>query len=437
MIIGNGTVITSLYMGEIIEDGAIRIDNGLITHVRNTQKLKKLFPDEKIYDVKGKIIMPGIINLHTHLYSAFARGISGVASSSDFIQILENMWWRLDKALREKDIYLSALTGICEAIKLGITTLVDHHASPYSVSGSLDLIAKAFEKVGLRGMLAYEVSDRDGADIAKKGIDENIRFIKSNQSNLLKGLMGLHASFTIEDKTLEMVKENLPSDIGIHVHLSEDKADNVKSIAKYGDTPLHRFHKYQLLGPKALLGHGVHLTAQEIELLANSKSMLVHNPNSNAHNAVGVAEVTKMLKAGVRLGIGTDGLGQDILTEIKTAYYLQKLQAKDPRVFNPAEVLKAGIYNNSEFVSNYFDHAVGILKESAIADIVITDYQAPTPLTGDNLAGHVLYGFHSFQVTDVIVNGEFVLKNRKFVKIDEEKIFAQSKEQAKDFWTRW
>ncbi|MBU4484123.1 amidohydrolase family protein, partial [bacterium] len=301
MLVKNGTVVCP---DRIIADGAVYIENGIIADIGEKSTFEKKYKDDHV-DACGGLIMPGLINTHMHFYSTFARGMSlDGKSATNFVEILEKLWWRLDKKLTEEDIYYSALIPLIESVKCGTTTIIDHHASPFAVEGSLELLAKAVEEIGLRASLCYEISDRDGKEIADSGIAENVRFIKEHKgSDVLSGLMGLHASFTISDETLEKaVSEASSLNVGCHVHVAEDKADLDDSKSKYEMGVVERLNSRGVLGPNTIAGHCIHISDKEIDLLADTKTNVVHNPESNMNNAVGCARVIDMFKKNVLVG---------------------------------------------------------------------------------------------------------------------------------------
>ncbi|MBI5498965.1 MAG: amidohydrolase family protein, partial [Deltaproteobacteria bacterium] len=290
--------------------------------------------DAKVLDGKGGIILPGFCNAHTHLYSALARGMSVPgAPARNFVQILERLWWRLDKALGEEDVELSALAGLIECVRCGVTTILDHHASPNACGGSLDVLRGAVERVGLRASLCYEVSDRDGG--GREGIEENVRFARSlrnHPSRNVSAMMGVHALFTVGEKTLrECVEAARAEGLGLHLHVSEDRADVERNVARYGERPVMRLRRHGALGPRTLAAHCVHVDGGEIRELARTGTMVVHNPESNMNNAVGYAPVGEMLRRGVTVGLGTDGMTADVLREAKVAALVARHEAGDPR----------------------------------------------------------------------------------------------------------
>ncbi len=423
---------------KLIENGAVYIENNLIADVGDSEELRKKYSAPKHIDAKGGLVMPGLTNCHTHLYSTFARGMSLKGDvPKNFTEILENLWWKVDKALEAEDIYHSALIPLIECLKSGTTTIIDHHASPNFVSGSLKKIQEALSVIPVRASLCYEVSDRDGEETAKKGIEENADFIKECAgSDMLQGLFGLHASFTVSDKTLEECAK-VVSDLGtgIHVHTAEDRVDSLDARRKYKMGVVERWNKHGLLGPKTLLAHCVHISMAEMDLISQTQTNVVHNPESNMNNAVGCADVGKMLNRNCLVGLGTDGMTFDMFQEAKFAHLIRKNFEADPtKGFMEAGTLL--FENNYKILSNYFSKPLGKIEKGALADVIILDYDSPTPLTKDNFLGHFLFGMNSNLVKTTIINGKVLMEDRKIDGIDEDAIYAKARELAEKMWGR-
>ena len=313
-LIGNGILITRNGQETLIENGCVAVEGNIIINYGKTDEMKTAYPNASFYDAKGGLIMPGLINAHGHIYSALARGMSlkNAGISKNFTQILENLWWRVDRALSTKEIEASAYVTYLDGIRNGVTTVFDHHASAGSVAGSLFNIAGVANDIGVRTSLCYEVSDRDGKQISDAGIKENADFIgwaEDEQSDMIKAMFGLHASFTLSDETLEKCVETA-ADCGFHVHVAEGIDDLNDSVNKYGMRVAERLDRFGILKPNTLAVHCIHVNDNEIKLIKDSGSIVVHNPESNMGNAVGCADVLKMMNEGILVGLGTDGIRQ-------------------------------------------------------------------------------------------------------------------------------
>ncbi len=441
LLIGNGLLITRDADNTVISDGCVAVRDDLIVETGLTGDLRKKYKEAKFIDAAGKLIMPGLINTHMHFYSTFARGMFLKDSPpSNFSEILERLWWRLDRALTLDDVYYSAMVPIIDCIKNGVTTVFDHHASANCATGSLFKIAEATGKAGLRSCLCYEVSDRDGEKIADDGIRENIDFInycKREKNPMLKAMFGLHASITLSDKTLEKCTGlNAGTGVGFHVHAAEGIEDLNDSRAKYGTGVVERLKERGILGEKSIAVHCVHVNEQEIEILRETGTIVVHNPESNMGNAVGVSPVLDMFGRGVMLGLGTDGYTSDMFESLKAANCLHKHAGKNPSAAwgEPPYML---FENNTAIAGKYFDKQVGRLVEGACADIIVVDYNPPTRLYSGNVNSHLLFGVSGRAVETTIINGRVLMENRKLTMLDEVEICAKSRELANKLWERF
>ncbi|HJX39177.1 MAG TPA: putative aminohydrolase SsnA [Anaerolineae bacterium] len=438
MLITNGTLVTLGQNNQLIRDGALFLEGDRISALGPTDELRREHPDAEVIDARGRLVMPGLICAHTHFYGAFARGMALKGEApSNFPQILEYLWWRLDKALNLEDIRYSALVCLVDAIRNGTTTLLDHHASPNAVAGSLDVIAGAVDEAGLRACLCYEVSDRDGPEIAQQGLRENERFIKEASGERLAGTFGLHASLTLSEETLAQAVETASKlEVGFHVHAAEDKADVNDSLKKYGLRVVERLEKAGILGPKTIAAHCVHIDAFEMDILRQTRTNVVHNPRSNMNNAVGVADVPGLLRRGVNVGLGNDGFSNNMFTEMETTYLLHKLGQKDPRAMGADQVLQMAAANNARIAGLFFTRPVGELAEGAYADIILVDYVPTTPMDAGNFPWHLVFGMNGGQVSTTIVGGKVLMKDRQLLTLDEEAICARSRELAQKVWAR-
>jgi putative selenium metabolism protein SsnA len=441
LLVGNGRLITHDDRLPLIEDGCVAIENGLLAHVGATAELRQSYPAAEFLDAQGRVIMPGLINTHMHLYSTFARGMAlKDPPPGNFQQILDRLWWRLDKVLTLEDVYYSAMVPLIDCIKNGTTTIFDHHSSPGAVSGSLFRIAEATHEAGVRSCLAYEVSDRDGADVAESSIEENRAFLKNCQessSKMLKGMFGLHASFTVGDKTLARSRDVAEEfNAGFHVHTAEGPEDLAQCQRVHGKRVVQRFHDSGVLGNKTIAVHCVHVDEDEIELLASSGTNVVHNPESNMGNAVGCAPVLEMLRRGVCVGLGTDGYTSDMFESLKVANLLHKHESRNPSV-GWAEPPAMLFEKNAAIASECFGRTVGKLIPGACADVIVVDYDPPTPLCASNFRSHILFGMSGRSVVTTIVGGRVLMQDRKLKTIDEEAVMSKARVSAAKLWQRF
>jgi putative selenium metabolism protein SsnA len=450
ILIGNGTVVTLGADNRIIERGAVLVRGERITAIDVGAALRQQYPQAEYVDAAGGLIMPGFLCTHTHFYGAFARGMpaSGPAPRN-FLEILNSLWWRLDKLLTLEDCRASAEMFLVDAIRCGTTGVVDHHASPNAVDGSLDVIADAVEQAGIRACLAYEVSDRAGPAVIDAGIRENERFIRSlrherrsvAERGLLAASYGLHASFTLSAATLERCAAGgADLGVGFHVHVAEDSFDETDSLDRYGVRVAERLQAAPILGPRSIAAHCVHLDSGEIGRLAGTRTNSVHNPRSNMNNAVGRAPVEEMVAAGVNVGLGNDGFSMNMMQEMKAAYLLHKFALTDPRVMPADLVLKLAFEQNANIMAAIFGPfspdcpRVGELSVGAAADLVLLDYLPPTPLNSSNFPWHLIFGMDAHHVNSTMVAGRWLMRNRQLLTLDEERIHARTRELSQALW---
>jgi len=402
----------------------------------------KIPADAEKIDGERKLAIPGLINAHTHLYSILSRGMAlPNYSPRTFTQILEQLWWRLDKALDPASVRMSALVGAMEAARCGVTTLIDHHASPHTVTGSLAAMKQAVnEDVGLRGAFCYELSDRDGMDIRDEGIEENLDFLSSDapSDSMSTALFGLHASFTLSDDSLSKVAETIPEGAGVHIHVAEGPEDEEQCQAEHGMRIVQRLDQFNLLRERSVLAHCLHINEEEKDLVADSKAMVVHNPRSNMNNAVGVFDMAGFLDRGITVGLGTDGLGANMLSELFTAGILQKVSTGNCLAAGFGDLQKILFDNNPRITSELLRVQLGRISPGYAADIALFDYDPPTPIDAGNVLRHLLFGFavHDLHVSDLVVAGRSVIKDGHFANIDENKTYSESREVAAKMWGR-
>jgi putative selenium metabolism protein SsnA len=411
MLIVNSKVITWTIPNLILEDNAILVLEDRIAEMGRTEEMTRKYLGEERLDACGQYLMPGLICAHTHFYGAFSRGMSIPGTPPrDFPDILEKLWWPLDRVLVLDDVRDSAFVCLIDAIRHGTTTLIDHHASPNAIDGSLDVIADAVDWAGVRAALCYEITDRNGHEGAHAGIRENLRFVEAlnkNPNPRIGAKFGLHASLTVSENTLEEARKACPDDIGFHIHVAEHSVDEYDSLQKYGERVVDRLYRQGILGPSSIVVHAVHVDAREIELLAESGTWVTHQPRSNMNNAVGLPDIESMLRSGIRVGLGNDGFSNAMWEEWKAAYFSHKLLTRDPRVMQADKIVQMAIYNNAQLAESIFKTGqIGRIEPGAVADLILVDYHPFTPLNPGNLPWHIIFGFHESMVTMTMVAGK-------------------------------
>lgn len=431
----------------ILHDHAIAIEGDTIVAIGPTAEIVARYADAEQLDGTNKLALPGAICAHTHFYGAFARGmgIPGPAPR-DFQEILERLWWKLDRSLTLDDVRSSALVMLVDAVRHGCTTIIDHHASPNAITGSLNAIGEAVLESGLRACLCYEVSDRDGEAAMKAGIAENVSWLRrchDAPDAQLAATFGLHAALTLSDETLaEAVEaaEALPFPVGFHIHSAEGPADQAHSHAVYGQPVIHRLHEAGILGERTIVAHAITIDESERAVLAETGTWVSHQPRSNMNNAVGVADVSAMLSdpdLGDRVCLGNDGFSFNMFQEMKVAYLLHKVATDDPRTLGGDQVMRMAYENNARLAGLFFDKPVGRLEAGSYADIMLCDYRPFTPLTSGNLPWQIIFGVDGSHITDTIGGGKVLMRDRQILSLDEDAIVAEAMELVKDVWARY
>jgi putative selenium metabolism protein SsnA len=399
---------------------------------RITQRGASLQPrrGEEVVDLRRKLVMPGMVCAHTHLYSSLSRGMPQPKESPrNFLEILQKVWWKLDRALDEETIYWSAIAGALEALSCGTTTLVDHHASPSAIPGSLDIIKEALGKAGVRGVLCYEVTDRGGMTERDQGVKENDRFIRKNRNdNFFRGAVGAHAAFTLSEASMSACGE-LAQDLatGVHIHVAEDLTDSFSAQEEYRCNVVDRLQRSGCLSQKSILAHCVHLSPAEMAAVREQESWVIHNPRSNMNNAVGHAPIHSF---GERTALGTDGFPADMFEEMRCGFFGMR-DAKE----GDADFLRI-LHAGQQMISEYFGKRFGSLASGSVADLVVLDYASPTVMTAGNLPGHLLFGMHARMVESVMVGGKWVMKNREIAGLDLPAALDNARKAGKKLWQK-
>ena len=436
LLIGNGKLLTRDGENPFLESGAVLTDVDMIREVGAYEDLKSKYPEAEFIDARGGIIMPGFINAHTHIYSALARGLSIPGyNPTNFYEILDGMWWHIDRRLSLSGTRASAMATVIDCIKQGVTTIFDHHASYGGIRGSLFEIADIARKYGIRACLCYEVSDRDGEEKCRDAIEENADFIRwaaEKGDDDLRAMFGLHAAFTLSDKTLEDCVKANGGKAGFHIHVCEGRND-VEDSARYGLKTVERLDRFGILGDRTILGHCIHIDGDEMDIIRARDSMVVNNPESNMGNAVGCSPVLEMYRRGLTLGLGTDAYTNDMLESIKAALCIQRHNAGMPNV-GWAEVTDMLFKNNPAIAERFFGMPIGVLKPGAAADIIVMDYKPFTPFSGANADGHMIFGMTGRQCRTTIARGKALMVDGVLTGIDEDAANAEIMAEAKKLW---
>lgn len=440
IMFGNGVVVTRDAQRPLINGGAVAVgDDGLISALGPTQKLRREYPGAHFVDARGGLIMPGLINLHHHAYYTLARGLRPRPGAGKGLPaLLEGRWWRLDRAMNLEDVYHGAAAAFLECVRSGVTTVFDHHASYGAVTGSLSEISRAADELGLRACLCYEVSDREGESKCRAAIQENVDFIReaSRRGDGMRcGIMGMHAGFTLSDRTLEACMEALPATSGCHIHVAECLEDTTHSLQTYGKSVVRRLRERGVLGRKTLAAHCIHLNWEDVQILRETDTAVIHCPRSNMCNAAGAADVTEYSRARVGLGLGTDGEAADMLGELAAASALCRHSSQNPDA-GFEELPRALFTSNAAFANRFFETPLGVLKPGTAGDVIVLDYRPPTPLTAENLDLHLLAAAGTARVSTTAAAGKLLMEYGVLLCADEEKLLDGARKQAADLWRR-
>jgi putative selenium metabolism protein SsnA len=441
-LLGNGVVVAGFSQSgkvkpQVIPGGAVVWQGERIAEVGAEAELRRAFPGAHYVDARGGLILPGLINLHHHFYSALARGLNPGVILRGFADVLDQLWWRLDRALDLETVRLSAQLSVADCIRWGCTTVFDHHASPSCLAGSLDVIADAVQAAGLSAVLCYEVTDRNGHDQARAGLEENLRFIHKYRSHSrVRGVLGLHASFTLRNETLTEVAARRPKEAGCHIHAAEDPIDVEESRRSFGLGPVERLGRFNLLDERSLLAHGIHLQPNDYARIAQHDAVLVHNPESNANNGVGRLDVVEAGRQGCLVGIGTDGMSSAMLRALRAAFLAHRAGHRDPS--SGLEILPELLWNNVRVARRFFDEPLlGELAPEAPADIIVIDAPTPTPMERENLFGHLVYGASEAPVRHTIARGRVLLEDFRHTTVEPAELAVRARELTPALWQRF
>ena len=435
-LIQGGMIVTADEKNTIYPEGHILIEGNKISGIGKGESKDKA---DEVIDAKGCLVIPGLITAHTHLYGILLRGATlNIEPPTDFAQILQRVWWPLDEALTIEDAYASALSASADMVRNGSTFFVDTYSGPNSIEESLSSISKGTREIGIRAMLAFEMTERNDPEEGQRGFNEGIEFIKSCKQGdgLVGGLMSLHASFTVGDelvsKTIEKAKE---LDVPLTIHTSEGLVDLYHNLERWGERTVERLHRLGALGPQTNLAHCVHVNDAEIKLIAETNTSVSHNPMSNMLNAVGTSPVPDMLDQGITIGLGNDGWIYDPFENMRCALTVHRLERRDPSIINPDQVFRMATLDGARCYG--LESKIGSIEEGKLADIVILDCtRVPTPLTPNSVVGHLINTFGGRDVKHVIVDGKFVVKDGLLAQTTDERVSEISAKSAENLWSK-
>jgi len=419
--LASGTVITAFGKPEVVNDGAVVWQGERILEVGATAEMVRKHPDTRWIDARGGLILPGLVNLHHHFYSSLARGLDPGRQLDNFGEILDGLWWR----------------ALADSIRWGTTTVFDHHASPSAIGGSLELIAEAVERAGLSAVLCYEITDRNGHDGANEGLAENLGFFYARRHDpRIRGMLGFHASFTVDDQTLAAAAERRLDGMGCHIHIAEDALDLKMSKMVYDAGPIERLDRHGLIDDRTLAIHCIHLGSSDRKILAECGAVIVHNPESNANNGVGRLDLVGASADGCRIGLGTDGMSSAMLSSLRTAFLWLRGGRRKPRLgFTVVPGLRAV---NAEVAGRFFDEPLlGRIEPGAPADLCVLDSAPPTPVTSENVFAHLVYGSAGSPVRHTVARGQVLMEDHRLTTLDPVAIAEEASRVTPALWERF
>lgn len=409
------------------------IDNGYIIFNESIQEVGHMdqYSHKDIEEIDGKeaLIMPSLVNGHSHIYSTFARGMSAPFNPTTFRELLEQLWWKLDKYLDNKMTYYSGIVSGIEYIKNGVTTIIDHHASG-EIIGSLHSLEKALDTVGVRKVLCFETSDRFDIEDC---IQENLNYI-NNPSSTSKGLFGLHASFTLSNKTLESVSK-AQGETPIHIHVAESIEDQAHSISHYKKRVIHRLNDFGLIKKNSIITHGLYLSDDEFKIIKDKEAVIALNVSSNMNNAVGLPDYQKMKEHGIKVIIGNDGISQKMASEYQALYFSMHHKSNSPIGFSFDDLITT-INNTYSYASDILNIPLGKIEKGYASDFLVIPYEEPTPINKDNVFGHLFFGlFNNFRPKEVFVGGTKIVEDYE-VSNTLKTEYKKAKDSAKELWKK-
>ncbi|MCL7972680.1 MAG: amidohydrolase family protein [marine benthic group bacterium] len=437
VVLGNGHILSGWEDPSVVTGGAVAWEGERILAVGPEVEVLRAHPDALYLDAGGGLIAPGLVNLHHHFYSSLARGLDPGTPMRNFPEILDRLWWRLDRALDPDAVRISALLSALDCVRWGCTTVFDHHASPSCIPGSLDLVAGALDTAGIGGVLCYEVTDRNGDFGAEQGIAENLEFLASRAGDpRIRGVFGLHASFTVSDETLATVAARRPANAGVHVHVAEHPVDVECSMEEFGATPIQRLQRSGLLDERALLAHAIHVNDHDYRLAADAGAVLIHNPESNANNGVGRLDLPRAAGFGCSIGLGTDGMSSSVLRALRSAFLGLRGGSEDPEL--GFETVPGLLATNTRVAGRFLDEPLlGQLVPGAPADVIAVTSPPPTTIDSTNWFGHLAYGAAEAPVRHTVARGSVVLQDYVPTGLDSEELAAEARSLAPALWRRF
>lgn len=423
-VLGNGVVADGI--GVFLEDGAVAVADGKIAGIGGSDELRRW--GWNWIDVGGRLILPGLVNMHHHFYSHFATGLIPHGRPSEFADILKGLWWPLDAVIDGEGAYWSGRCGAMDALSHGVTTVFDHHASMNCVDGVLDVLSDGIEKAGIRAVLCLEISDRLGKRRVEEQLDENLRFWEATRSSCKRrGMLGLHANLTISEETMAYLSRKKPEEMAVHVHCGEAVEDYEYCLSMGYGGPVARLDSFDLLSDDSLLIHCIHLSDRDYEIIGRKRPAVVTNPESNANNRVGSMDRGRI---GSFL-LGTDGMSNDMIASLRSAFLLER------RYPSPWEGLSEAFFpGRYAYVRKFFPEVAG-LEVGGAADLAVLDYIPLTPVSPGSLLPHLIFGAKGGKAFLTAVGGEILWREGRYTDSESQSVYLRVREVSRDLHRRF
>ncbi len=436
LLIKKGLVVTMDENRRVLKGASVAVDDGKINVIGKYKNSRK--PDEVI-DASGKIVMPGLICSHTHMYGSLLQGAPlKIDPPTDMLQILQRVWWPFEEAMTKKDAGASAMMACLEFIKSGTTFVADTFAGEV-MTGVLDQTSSALLESGLRGLVSLEATERRTYAQGAKAMRENLRFIKKSRKNVrarVQGMISLHSPFTVSDELLRYVRRIASQNkVPISIHVAEGAADQYHNLEKYSKRSVERLNDLGVLASDTILAHCVHVNDDEIGIIKKSGAKVAHNPMSNMLNGVGAAPIRKIREAGIPVGLGNDGYVFDGFENMRTAYLMHKLTARDPREITSIQALEMATIGGAQVFG--LENKLGSLEEGKLADIIIVNpSRIATPVRPESAIDHIVNTVKGADTETVIVGGRMVMQDKNVLTLDENEVIWASRRAAKKLWQK-
>lgn len=439
ILVKNAMILTADAKGSIVKNGGVFIEGKTIKDVGPSNRLEKEYRGDVVLDAAGKIVMPGMVSCHTHMYGILTHGMPlqafhGVKRS--FLSSLEESWWPyVEDQLTQKEIYAAALGCSTMLVKNGVTCISDILEAPNSLPGALEKEAEAIMKVGLRGILSVEASERISEENAKLATKENVDFVRkwNGKDALVKGKLCTHTTFSCSERFLREVRALADQyGGGIQLHLEEAPDETMFSYVKYRKLPAEFYEEIGFLGPDVLAAQCCYTKDEEINIFKKRGVKISHQPMSNS-GLGSVAPVVKFLSAGLTVGLGAEHY-LDIFESMRFASLLHKACLNDQLAMKAETVFKMATSDGGNAVG--YGNAIGSIEPNKKADIIIVNMKPFAPLTTENAIGQLVEKANGNCVDSVVIDGKLIMENRKMLTVQEEEIQKVCQETAGFFWKK-